>query len=99
METAQGSTVAEKRTEITKDEYEKRKLTPYGFLSGVFDIVFVFACLFATGFIAQYMTLIEGAEKSAWFAILIVIFVLMLKGIIRFLFARDSYQTVIIREN
>jgi len=87
-----------KEAEISKDEWENRQLTPYGKAAGIFDIVFVFACLAATWFIRLAAITAEPTIGAALLALMVVVFILMLKGIIRILFARDSYQTVIVRQ-
>jgi mannose/fructose/N-acetylgalactosamine-specific phosphotransferase system component IID len=95
METAS----ADMAMDISKDEWDNRKLSLYGRLAGIFDIVMVFSILACTAYLIQVAMILPGIIANAIFCLIVVLWILALKGLLRILDSKNSYQTIIIRQN
>jgi hypothetical protein len=95
METKSTSTL-----EVTQTEWDTRKLSKYGYFSGIFDIVYIVLTFVAMGSIATDVIprfLADPGITFFWQVFITILFINGLRTLARVLNPLSSYQTIIIR--
>lgn len=86
--------------ELTKDEYEARKLTRYGYFSSLLDGLYValtFSAMTGISF-GIIPGIVDSQVALFWYSFDIILFISAAKKFERFMNPLNFYQTIVIRK-